>query len=139
MADATPQFDFQKCATPWPVRLTNPTVAVIGELGRVGANVSGMVYSTVQGQAQVGNLLLTCGYGQIFSAAAASGNAITQGEKVYMVDGTTGPVVAPTVTNTEAGNTFVGYALPKDVEAAATDQLVAAGGSGDILVWFRPE
>ena len=134
MADATPQFDFQKCATPWPVRLTNPEVAVIGELGRVGANVSGMVYSTVQGQARVGNLLLTCGYGQILSAEAASGNAITQGEKVNMVDGTTGPVVAPTVTN--GAGTFIGYALPKDVEAAATDQLVAAGST---LVWFRPE
>ena len=139
MADATPQFDFQKCATPWPVRLTNPTVAVIGELGRVGANVSGMVYSTVQGQARVGNLLLTCGYGQILSASAASGNAITQGEKLYMVDGTTGPVVAPSVSNDSSGNNFIGYALPKDVDAAPIDQLVAAGGSGDILVWFRPE
>ena len=87
MPDATPQFDFQKCATPWPVRLTDPSVAVIGEFARVGTIV-GMVYSTVQGQTRVGNLLLTCGYGQVLSVAAASGNAITQGEKLYRVDET---------------------------------------------------
>ena len=132
MADATPQFDFQKCATPWPVRLDNPAVAVIGELGRVGANVAGMVYSTVQGEARVGNLLLTCGYGQILSITPTA--ALNQGAKVYMVDGTT-----PTLSDSESGNNFVGYALPKDVDAAATQELVAAAGTGDILVWFRPE
>ena len=45
---------------------------------------AGLVYSTVQGQARVGNLLLTCGYGQILSVAAESGNPIVQGEKLYM-------------------------------------------------------
>ena len=138
MPDATPQFDFQKCATPWPVRLTDPSVAVIGEVARVGSIV-GMVYSTVQGQARVGNLLLTSGYGQVLSVTAASGDAITQGEKLYRVDETADGEHDQVINNTEVATLFAGYALPKDVDAAATDQLVAAGGTGEVLVWFRPE
>ena len=94
-----------------------------------------MVYSTVQGQARVGNLLLSCGYGQIFSVTATA--AINQGAKLYMTDavGTT----AQTIDDVESGHTFAGYALPKDVDAAATEELLPAAGTGDILVWFRPE
>ena len=137
MPNATPQFDFQKCATPWPVRLSSPDEAAIGEYAHVGG-IAGLVYSTVQGQPRVGNLLLTCGYGQILSVDAASGNAITQGEKLYMENATAG-AHDQSLTNTATGNTFVGYALPKDMADAPTAQLVAGGGTGEVLVWFRPE
>lgn len=136
MAAAVPEFDFQKCATPWLIRPTNPTDPTIGEPARVGANVSGLVYATHPTNVLLAYVVLSGGYGQTVPAVSV-GNSITQGEKIYMTDaaGTT----RPTYTNDSSGNNFVGYAMPATDTAAATDQLVANGSTGDILVWFRPE
>ena len=135
MAAAYPEFDFQKCATPWRVTPTNPTNPAIGEWARVGTNVGGIVYATVQGQATQAEILLSCGYGQTVPAAAA-GDAITQGEKIYVVDATT--TTRPTYTNDSSGNNFAGYALPA-LGDAGNATLVAAAATGNILLWVRPE
>ena len=39
MAAAVPEFDFQKCATPWLIRPTNPTDPTIGEPARVDSSL----------------------------------------------------------------------------------------------------
>ena len=135
MAAAYPEYDFQKCATPWLVKPTNPTDPAIGESARVGAHVAGIVYATHPTDATLAQVLLSGGYGQTVSVSAT--DALAQGGKIYMVDATTG--VRPTYSDVASSNTFVGYALPKDVAAAATAQLLGAGATGNVLVWFRPE
>ena len=137
MAAAVPQYDFTTCPVAWPVKPTNPTDPAIDEGAHVGDNVFGIVYATVESDATLAHLLLSGGYGRIVPAAAATGNAITQGEKIYMVDST--GTTRPAYTNDSSGNTFAGYALPANLTAAANNTLVAAAGTGDIMLWVRPE
>ena len=135
MAAAVPEYDFLKCATPHIMRTTNPTDPAIGELARVGVNVAGLVYATHPTNALLAYVLLSGGYGQTVPALSTT-NAISQGDKIYMVDAAgTG---RPTYGNVTAG-AFVGYALPANEADAAVAILVPAGGTGDIMVWFRPE
>ena len=103
----------------------------------MGDNVFGLVYATHPTNAGLAYIMLSGGYGHTVPAIAASGNAITQGEKIYMIDAT--GTTRPTYTNASSGNTFAGYALAaNDTDAAATN-LVGANSTGDILLWVRPE
>ena len=136
MAAAFPEFDFNSSVRPVLIRPTNPTDPAIGEAARVGADVSGLVYATHPTNALLAYVLLSGGYGQTVAAVSVA-NSITQGEKLYMTD--VAGAVRPTYTNDSSGNTFVGYAMPADEAAAATDQLVANGATGNVMCWFRPE
>ena len=137
MAAAIPERDFITFPASVLVTPTNPTDPAIGEGCRVGANVFGIAYATHPTTATVAYILLPGGYGQVVPAVADSGNAITQGEKIYMVDSTAS--TRPTFTNDSSGNNFAGYALPAEDDDADTAQLVAAGATGNILLYVRPE
>jgi hypothetical protein len=137
MAAAVPEFDFQKCATPWLVKPDNPTDPAIGDWARISTNCSGLVYATHPTDVTLAYMLLSCGYGQTVAVTAGGSDRITQGEKIYMVDSTA--TARPTFTNAASGNNFAGYALPATETAAAATELLAAGATGDILLWSRPE
>ena len=137
MAAAIPEYDFLKCATPWLVNPGDPVNPQIGDGARLGDNVFGLVYATHPTNANLAYIMLSGGYGHTVAAAAASGNSITQGEKMYVVDATA--TARPTYTNASSGNVFAGYAMPANEVAAATSQLVAANATGNIMLWVRPE
>ena len=137
MAAAIPQYDFQKCATPWLVKPDDPTDPAIGDWARLGVNCSGLVYATHPTDATLAYMLLSCGYGHTVAATAGAADRISQGEKIYMVDST--GTTRPTFTNVATNNNFAGYALPATDAAAAVVELVAQGGTANILLWSRPE
>ena len=95
------------------------------------------MYATHPTNTALAYMVLSGGYGHTVAAVAGSGNAISQGEKLYMtpVSGNT----RPTYTNVSANNFFVGYALAATDAAAGANNIVAAGATGDVLCWFRPQ